>query len=298
MKTYKVNGKLAISGETLKDAIEHDFDQICRIKRIGNAAGYQLDGVWAEYNESRQAVELHIVAHGSDMLVDYDPASDPMKEYICTIDAPADDCPVRIDFELSSGERRFDPFDDACLTSPDRIYGALIGIIDETGRRHCKIPGDDVTMTVSCKFPNASTAFPLRYAEYCRAELARRRPKSDAATARLMERISQLAAKILDHPKDRFDNGPIFKAKTAAYFQSVGRITALEKIRTSKNMTQKQLAEAAQMSARQLQNYEKCPGSTLFSASRSVPGRLAAALGVEVSDITDKAGSALLVDAD
>ena len=61
-------------------------------------------------------------------------------------------------------------------------------------------------------------------------------------------------------------------------------------------MTQTQLADAAQISVRQLQNYEKCPGSTLRSSSKFVSARLADALGVDVSQIVDNDGFALTVN--
>lgn len=299
MKEYRIGSTLTLKGETLKDAIEDSFDRIARELHLGNVAGYQLHQVWCEYDPAKQAAVLHIISSGSDVLVNYDPEKDaPAEKTLLIPTATLDDCPSRIDFELGGDEAAlFDPFNDACLTNPSSYYGALLGIIDEIGQNHCKIKADaPITMQITLHLPNLSTVYPLRYAEACRRELTRRRPKTDNETTRLMERVSELADKVLETPNDRFECGILARYKTASYFQTTGKVTALAKLRLEKGMTQKQLADAAQMSVRQLQNYEKCPGTTLSSASRFVPDRLATALGVKRSDIVDKDGFAILAD--
>lgn len=291
---YQING-IAISGETLKDAIEGNFDRIAKHLRIGNVAGYQLQKVWCEYDDTAKAAVLHIVATGSDMRVEYDPDKDPAKEYTAQIPCAESECPQRIDFELEERETLFDPFNDACLTSPSAQYGALLAIINEIGRHHCKAKSESVTAAVSQKGFSAIT-FPRKHVELCRRELARLRPKTDNETAKMMERVSELAEKIMDHPKEDFNSETIFRCRAEKFFRENNKMTALAKIRVEKGITQDQLAEAAQMSKRQLQNYEKCPGSTLWSASKYVPKRLADALGVKVSDIVDHDGFPVLVE--
>lgn len=297
MKAYQITSNLSIEGDTLKDAIEECFPHIARHLNLGNAAGYQLHEVWCEYEDRVQAVVLHITACGSDALVNYDPTTDVPKNYSLIIRAEREDCPKRINFDLSGEQSVFDPFDDSCLTTPSAYFGTLLGIIDEIALHHCKIgTPDKVTTLVTCQLPTASTTIPLKYVELCRARLTRLKPKTDNGTTRMMERVSELALKIMDYPKEKFAHSSLFQAKTATYFETNGKITALAAIRTAKGMTQKQLADAAQMSVRQLQNYEKCPGSTLFSASNYVPGRLADALGVDRSEIVDANGFAVLVN--
>lgn len=299
MKHYQITSSLSISGETLEEAIGNGFDRIANELHIGNAAGYQLHQVWCEYDLDKQLPVLHIIATGSDNLVNYDPAKDaPVEKTLLIPTATQEDCPRRIDFGLKRNEAApFDPFDDARIISPSACYGTLLGIINEIGQNHCKIKADNpITAQVTLRMPNLLIAYPLRYVEACRKELTSRRPKTDNETTRLMERVSELATKLLETPNDRFTSETIFRAKTEVYFDSVGKITALAKLRAERGMTQKQLAEAAQMSVRQLQNYEKCPGSTLSSASRSVPDRLAAALGVKRSDIVDRDGFEVLVN--
>ena len=298
MKNYQITSRLSIKGETLKDAIENGFGRIADELHLGNGAGYQLHQVWCEYDPARQAAVLHIIASGSDIAVNYDPTKDAPKEYTLTIKAPPEDCPQRIDFDLTE-KPDFDPFNDECLTSPSAIAGALLGIIDEIGQNRCKIKEDSlVTTQIMRRQPNLRIAYPLRYIELCRQELARRRPRTSNETTRLMERVSELAAKLLEIPDGQFSSEVIFHSKTATYFRTNGKITALAKIRAQKGMTQVQLAEAVNMSTRQIQNYERCPGSTLWSAAQSVHEQLAAALGVKRSDIVDEAGSAVLIDKD
>ena len=297
MRSYKITPVFSIEGDPLKEAIEANFARIASHLRLGNVAGYQLHKVWCEYEDDIQAAVLHITACGSDMLVNYDPYKDTPKDYTLTISTSREECPQRIDFELTEG-RTFDPFDDRCLTTPSCYYGTLLGLIDEIGLRHCKIREDEkITTLVTCQYPNMSSAFPFKYVEICRARLTRLRPKTDNETTRIMERISELALMIMDcHRNERFESAAIAQAKTTIYFDSLNKITALAKIRADRGMTQTQLADAAQISVRQLQNYEKCPGSTLRSSSKFVSARLADALGVDVSQIVDNDGFALTVN--
>lgn len=297
MKTFQIGSHLSISGDTLQEAIENDFSRIADHLHLGNAAGYQLDSVWYEYDKSAHGVMLHITAHGSDMLVNYDPDKDPPKEHSIFIKADPEECPERVNIELVDSSVPFDPFDDVCISTPDAAMGTMLGLINEVGAHHCKIHREgDVTTQVTLHFPTLCTTQPLKYAEYCRAELARRRPKDDKETARLMERIATLAAETVSHPTARFISETLFRSRVSTYFQSRNKVTALSKIRREKGITQQQLADASQVSVRQLQNYEKCPGSTLFSASKYVPQRLADALGVSVSSIIDSQGFPILVD--
>ncbi len=296
MKSYRISSTLSIEGDTLKAAIEANFDRIAKHLRLGNAAGYRLCKVWCEYEDSIQAAVLHITACGSDMLVNYDPSTDSPKDHTLAIPASREDCPQRIDFELAE-DRAFDPFDNKCLTTPSSCYGTLLGLIDEVGLRHCKYSEKDkITSLVACKFPTMSSTFPLKFVGLCQARLTRLRPKTDNETARIMERISDLTLMVMDYPNERFNSAMIAQSKTNIYFGALNKITALAKIRADKGMTQAQLADAAQISVRQLQNYEKCPGSTLWSSSKFIPKRLADALGVDVSRIVDDSGSALTVN--
>lgn len=293
MKQFKVWGEL-IEGETLKEAIENNFSMITAPLRIGNAAGYCLHEVWCAYDGDCKCVKLHIMATGSDGLVNYSPDNDPVREYVVDIEAAPEDCPERIDFELTEA-KGFNPFDDDFVGNVGMCYGVAKALIDEIARNHCILRDDDLTTRVSSHYPTMSRIFPLKYIETCRKELARLRPKSDKETAQLMERLSEMTEIVINNPKANMTSDTIGFYKTRYYFETVGKITALAAIRKSKGMTQQQLADAAQLSLRQLQNYERNPRSSLSTAAKYVPARLAAALGVEVNDIMEY-GQAKLVN--
>lgn len=300
MKEYKAEG-ITIVGETLEAAIENDFGKIVKALKIGNVAGYQLHSVWFAYDEAENGVILHITACGSDVLVSYDPAKDEIKEYTIKIGATKEDCPTRVDVNLVE-EKPFDPFDDSYLSDAGMCYGIMLAFIDEIAQNRCVMhtrEREEITSIVSTKYPTLRMGRPLKYAEECRKMMASLRPKTDKETARMMERISELFSVVIEHsmerPQDKFLHASISAAKTRHYFRTNNKITALAAIRMEKGLTQKQLAEAAQMSVRQLQNYENARSSTLFSASKYVQKRLADALGVKVSDIIEY-GTARLVD--
>ena len=126
MNTYQTVTGLSITGENLQDAIEKGMDEIANALNLGNSAGYQLHQAYAEYDKNENTVVLHITACGSDTERGYDPAEDVPKPYSIGIIAPEDDCPERLDIEVADSPI-FSPFDDACLTSPASIYGAIIG---------------------------------------------------------------------------------------------------------------------------------------------------------------------------
>ena len=293
---YRIDNKITISGETLPEAVEEGFSKLAAYLKIGNAAGYQLERVFMEPDLERGGIVLHIVAHGSDLLVNYDPANDPSKEYSCLIQAAIEDCPQRFDFDLEEGPK-FDPFSDAAFVNNGMILGTILGLIDEAGRSHCKFPPDgNISTAVLQKFPTIDTVSPAKFVEYSRMRLAQCRPKGDKKTEELMVRISELALKLADSGKKDLSAWVIARAKTETYFRTRGKVTALAALRNERGLTQKQLAEAVNISTRQLQNYEKCPGSTLWSASKFVPQRLAKALGVNVSDIIDGDGFPICVE--
>ncbi len=299
MKKYKVRefSELYIEGESIKDAVEKDFDKIADKRKLGNAAGYTLHYVWGEYSEEVAGVVLHIGATGSDTLIGYSPDDDPVKEYTVTIIAEKADCPERFDVELVSDSTKDNfnnPFNDEWLERPYLCYGGALALIDCIAEYHSQWPEAYLTGIILQRFPTISRT-PLKYIEVGRKELCRCRPKSDKETMRLMERISDFTTVVAENPKADYDSWPLGFYKARGYFRTLNKTTAIAAIRKSKGMTQKQLAEAAQVSVRQLQNYEKC-FSTLENAAKYMPKRIADALGVDAKDIMDEYGSVILVD--
>lgn len=72
-----------ISGETVINAVEKNFERIAKRARIGNVAGYRLAKVVLEYRKEifggKGGGVLSITAYGSDGLVGYDPETDEPK---------------------------------------------------------------------------------------------------------------------------------------------------------------------------------------------------------------------------
>ena len=288
---------LTLKGKNLEDAIESNFAQIAKLLHIGNPAGYRLIEVWFAFDKSKKAVVLHITACGSDTLVDYDPAEDEPKVHELVISASEDDCPVRIDAKLKKNEKPpFNPFDDSFIPDLGAAYGAMLGIIDEIGLKHCKIPMKDaVTSLMEVKHHGLSSSFPRQFAETCLSYLKMHKPKDDEETTRMMDRVFELLSRCERASEEDIITYIFFHPKTEWFFRTAGKITALQAIRIAKGLTQEQIADAAQMSVQQLRDYERCPGSTLFSASPRVSERLADALGVKKSEIVDENGCAVLV---
>lgn len=69
-----------ISGETVINAVEKNFERIAKRARIGNVAGYSLIKVVLEYRKEifggKGGGVLSITARGSDGLVGYEPEPD------------------------------------------------------------------------------------------------------------------------------------------------------------------------------------------------------------------------------
>ena len=286
MNTYQTVTGLSITGENLQDAIEKGMDEIANALNLGNSAGYQLHQAYAEYDKNENTVVLHITACGSDTERGYDPAEDVPKPYSIGIIAPEDDCPERLDIEVADSPI-FSPFDDACLTSPASIYGAMLGIIDEISQHHCRHNYHDEGVGEKLsRFIPYSEGSPT-FTEECFRRLFDLRPNfmTDKEVLHMLIRAFELLSKCMGHDTNKYLGCFLSQHFTAKYFKLYRYTTDLPAIREAKGMTEKQLADAAQMTVKQLKRYEKSPGSTLHCASRAVIERLADALGVETSEI-------------
>jgi len=107
MKNFEVHvgggySPFEISGENFIDAIEKNFDHIAKVHRIGNAAGYKLTEVVAEYKKGilggKGGVVLYISAKGQDLA--HKPASPNAQTTEVWIFAKPEDLPERYVFEL------------------------------------------------------------------------------------------------------------------------------------------------------------------------------------------------------
>lgn len=108
MKNFDVHigggySPLRITGGNLISAIENNFDRITKAHRIGNAAGYRLKEVTAEYQKGilggTGGVVLHITATGMGLA--HKPANQTPKTTEVWIYATLEDLPEKHVFELS-----------------------------------------------------------------------------------------------------------------------------------------------------------------------------------------------------
>lgn len=108
MKTWYIHWdgeatETSISGETLVEAIESQFEMIGRKLGIGNVAGWRLDRVTMEYVEGilggKGGVVLTVSAYGSRALVNYKEEAEPHSKSVW-IHADREDCPALYSFEI------------------------------------------------------------------------------------------------------------------------------------------------------------------------------------------------------
>lgn len=295
MPDYKViaNPNYVISGDTLIDAIEKKFEVIATTAGVGNAAGYTLDRVWMEKQGVDGDIALHIVAHGSDGRLGYDPRTDTPRETIVRILAKVEDCPEQHEFELNeNGQEPFDPFRKTIEDNPGAIFGVAKALMDWVAEHKCSYPQVMMTSFIP---PSMYQAFAPRCLLLMSNRLHALKPKSDKETQKIVERISYLTARYCEvGGKKAPDAYPIYYYKTLGYLDKSGKITALAKFRKASNMTQQEVADQVGISTRQLSRYEG-KQSSLGTAKHSVVVALAEAVGAKPTDIV-RNGTVVLVE--
>ena len=114
---------MMISGDSLIQAVENNFQRIASAYHIGNSAGYALNGcTWngkTAFLGGKGGVELRITARGSDALVGYDPVNDIPRDTVIWIHANRDDLPEPHEFEISrTSPPEATPFDAVETAGP------------------------------------------------------------------------------------------------------------------------------------------------------------------------------------
>lgn len=120
-----------IEGETVKELIEENFDLFKSVisDEAGNAAGFLLNKAWiVRINDN--VCEFHVIAHGSDNLIAYDPTKDVPKEIIFNVHGiPVDEFNGIYEFEIKENEE-FNPYDDKHFDNKSAVVGILEGCLD------------------------------------------------------------------------------------------------------------------------------------------------------------------------
>lgn len=273
---------LTISGKDVDAAVESGISSIVSLYRIGNEAGATFDRAW--FVPAGNVLELHILAHGSDLKVNYDPTNDPAQEYVVRITGVPETELVAKEIEIRRNDALYDPFSDLSALPSYARLGTFVGLCDEISVNHCRIHEDcPVSLNIASRFPNMVSANTPRYISLMLHDVNQRHPLDDAETQRLMSRAEELSASVDPHDKDVMSYC-IYKAKTSVYFDQYGKITCLQYYRQRAGLTQAQLAEKVGISARQVQNYES-QTSRLGDAKYGVVVKIAETIGCEPKNL-------------
>lgn len=275
---------IRISGKDLVDAVERNFDAIAKIAGIGNAAGYTLDKVWMEWQN--EYVHLHITAHGSDNLVQYDPRKDAPEECVVRIRASEQDCSARYDFDLTEPDTKdFDFFGPDAEVTPAAMFGVALGLMDWVAENRCVRKevylSSFVDGTMSRHHPDRMLLLVL-------SRLQTLRPKRNAETDGIMDRAADLIGKFCKSEVHNVGGEYLtYYYKTLSATSRKNKITALEKLRKKAGLTQQQLADTVGISVRQLIRYENARQSSLGDANKAIIKGLAEAIGASPKDLVN-----------
>lgn len=283
-----------ISGESLVEAIEKNFKKIVSPLSLGNIAGYELEQVSAEYKEGilggKGGVELTIVSHGSDALLDYNTENDPPKTTKIWIEASKADLPKRHEFELTPS-KVFDPFDfEIEKVSKGFVLGVVCGLVDhmvlKCGSRHKNSRNDEfgLSRNLDLKCPYKMYNLPL-YIKQLQLAIAQQRLKNTLETRKYQQRIDELLSYIVNENKLPFDGTDYLGYyKTRFYFSTKAQKSRLTFFRNAAKLTQQETAELAGINVRQYQKIESGEQS-LANTSYKVVANLARVFGVSTKTL-------------
>lgn len=293
MKSYEILKKDGeqignIRGDSLIQAVEENFTRIIG-NQIGNSAGYELENVWMEY-VGEGIAELHVIACGSDNLVNYDAINDKPKEVIFEIhNVAAEEILDGYSFELNR-EEPFNPFDEKWHSNKMACLGILIGTINYIGQNHCKSPDKNVLtiqINVSTRFPTLLKANTQAFLNQMNLCLQRFRPKEDKKTKELLERVEKMTTLLMDIRQltlEEEGRATFFTHKTEYALRLQNKKTALYFYREKSGKSQQQVADEVGISLRQYQRYEAVT-STISDAKFTVVKKIADVLDISVEKI-------------
>ena len=288
---YQGNSLGVFEGKDFQAAIEDNFSKIREIvkKEAGNAAGYELEKVWVENNV------LHVMAHGSDTLLGYDPTDDPVKEICFTIED------IEIDsFEFEIKEKnQFNPF---TINVNDKVaaFGVLKACVDFLAmekyrgnrERYTFSPSEKVSMhCVTLQRTNAS-----RYIEQLMKYFAEENIERTRKNQKVFDLIEKLNAALVDCDPATGRDGLVsfYYHKSKYYFSRMNKTTALRSYRMAAGKTQKEMADILGIGVRQYQRYESLD-SPLGNTTSLITEKIAEVLHVDFSDIV-KDGEIVLME--
>lgn len=290
-----------IEGKDVVEAVGNNIMALARKAGLGNTAGVTLDKVLLNWRDGilggKGGIEVEITAHGSDLLVNYDPTEDKPKTATVWVNAKREDSSEELpyEYELVEEKKPDSPFDEP--KSLAQTYGYYCAICDEIAANHARVPVKKnilggICANVEQRFPTMKIANPYKYIELVQQAVTKSFPKNDAKTKKLVERANELALALMDADKSelikiaRDGSGFFHMVHAARWFEAQNKITALAFYRNKAGLTGKQLADIVGISDRQIRKYESAD-STLGSANHVVVEKIAKALNVAPKDLVE-----------
>lgn len=283
----KFNDKMIgnIEGESVRELIEENFDLFKPVVRdkAGNAAGFLLNKAWI-VRMNKDVCEFHVIAHGDDNLIDYDPTKDVPKEIIFNVyDVPVEEFDGTYEFEIKENEE-FNPFDDKHFDNKSVVVGILEGCLDSVAYMNgiylsSKVPSKSVNMS----FPNLKNRnLPVYVSQLMtRFSLLKNIKFREKECYNLIEKANNALAVLMDEDNTPIDGMELFYYhKTMHYFDRLNKITALKYYRKLSGKTQTEIAESIGMSLRQYQRYEST-NSSLGDANKIIVKKIAELINVK-----------------
>lgn len=280
-----------IEGETIKELIEENFDLFKSVisDEAGNAAGFLLNKAWiVRINDD--VCEFHVIAHGSDNLIAYDPTKDVQKEIVFNVHGiPVDEFNGIYEFEIKQNEE-FNPFDDKHFDNKSAVVGILEGCLDSVAYMNgiyssSKVPSKSVSMS----FPNLKNRnLPVYVSQLmARFSLLKNVKIREKECYNLIEKANNALAVLMEKDNTQIDGMELFYYhKTMHYFDRLNKITALKYYRKLSGKTQTEIAESIGMSLRQYQRYES-KNSSLGDANKIIVNKIAELINVKPEQLVN-----------
>lgn len=288
------NGKHlgSIEGETVKELIENNFTVFKKAisDNAGNAAGYILEKVWIE-RENDSMCQLHVIAHGSDNLINYDPTDDQLKEIIFDITGISkENLANRYDFEIEEG-KEFDPFDEEHFSDLSSVVGILEEAIDFLAENsksyanefHCKTP----SALISMKYPTLRKNNLPVYISQLMTQFSLynvSKTSKNENVYKLIEKSNNALVDLMEYNTNLDATRSLIYYKTRNYLMKLNKITALQYYRKKSGKTQQEVASEVGISLRQYQRYENV-NSSLGDTKHAIVEKIAETVGVNAKDI-------------
>lgn len=281
-----------IEGKTVKELIENNFTAFKKTisENAGNAAGFILENVWLE-RESDSICKLHVIAHGNDNMINYDPTNDKSKEIVFDITGISKENLVdRYDFEIEE-RKEFNPFDEEHYSNISSVVGILEECVDflaENSKSYTnKFNYTTPTTLISTKYPtlrkNNLSVYITQLMTYFSLYNVSRTSKNEIAF-KLIEKANDALVDLMENNTELDATRSLMYYKTRSYLRKLYKITALKYYRERAGKTQQEVASEVGISLRQYQRYENI-NSSLGDTKYAIIEKIAETVGVNAGDI-------------